>query len=318
MLKNFWEKLKKPIFVLAPMANVTDAAFRRIIAKYGKPDVFYTEFVSCDGLLSEGKDKLLVDLQYSQKEHPIVAQIFGKNPKTFFETAQLVHKLGFDGIDINMGCPEKNLVKSGSCAGLIRTPKLAQDIIRAAQEGANGLPVSVKTRIGFNKNEVETWIPTLLQTNLAALTVHGRTRQEMSKVPTHWEAIARAVELRNEAGVATLILGNGDVESLEDAQKKVVRYHVDGVMLGRAIFGNPWLFHRTKKTITTEERLRVMVEHTKLYATLLGKHKPFDLMKKHYKAYVNGWDGAKELRLKLMDCTNASEVEKIVKKYLEK
>ena len=317
MSKNFWLKLKKPIFVLAPMANVTDAVFRRLIAKYGRPDAMFTEFVSCDGLQSVGHAKLLIDLQYTEAERPIVAQIFGSKPANFYKTAQLARELGFDGIDINMGCPEKNLVKSGSCAGLIRTPQLAQEIIRATQAGAQGLPVSVKTRIGFNKNEIETWIPALLAVEPAVLTVHGRTRKEMSPVPANWDVIARAVEIRNETKSKTLIFGNGDVRDLEDAAAKAKQYGVDGVMLGRAIFGNPWLFNREKKTPTIEERLHVLVKHTLLYEKILGGKKSFDLMKKHYKAYVSGWDGAKELRIELMTAKTAGEVEKIVVLYLK-
>lgn len=315
MPKGFWEKLKKPFFVLAPMADVTDFAFREIIAKYGKPDVLWTEFVSADGLAHpDAREKLLVDFKYSETHRPIVAQIFGARPENIRAAAALIAELGFDGVDINMGCPDRSVEKQGAGAALIKNPKLAQEIIRAAREGAPNLPVSVKTRIGYNKDETETWIPALLQTGIAALAVHARTRKEMSDVPAQWERVARAKELA--AGTGTLVIGNGDVKDFADAEEKARATGADGIMLGRAIFGNPWLFNRAKKSISKEERLRVMVEHTKLFERELGGHKNFAVMKKHYKAYVLGWDGAKELRMKLMEAGNAAEVQKITSEYL--
>lgn len=313
MSRNFWNELKKPIFVLAPMADVTDAAFRRIIAKYGKPDVMFTEFVSCDGLMSPGRERLLRDLEYTEGERPMVAQIFGSKPENFYKTAELVKSLGFDGIDINMGCPEKNIQKQGSCAALIKVPALAKEIILATKEGAGDLPVSVKTRIGYNKNEIETWLPALLETNPAAITLHGRTKKEMSDVPARWDVIARAVEIRNEIKSETLILGNGDVKNLTEAKMKVKETGVDGVMIGRGIFGNPWLFSGRETEPTLEEKFCVMLEHTFLFEELFSGIKNFAIMKKHYKAYVEGFPGAKELRVKLMSAENAKEVEKIVK-----
>lgn len=313
---GFWRHLKKPFFVLAPMANVTDTVFRQIIVKHGRPDVLWTEFVSCDGLCSDGREAVIRDLQFMPQERPIVAQIFGSTPKNFYETAKLVAELGFDGVDINMGCPEKNIVKSGACSALINEPSLAQDIIRATQEGAGTLPVSVKTRLGFSKDMLEDWLPVLLETKPAVITLHGRTRKEMSKNPAHWNRIKDAVEIAR--GTGTMIIGNGDVMDLQDAQKKVDETGVDGVMLGRAIFGNPWLFHRDGKIPTLEEKLLAMVEHTKLFQDTWGSTKSFELMKKHYKAYVNGFDGAKFLRAKLMECHSAEEIEKRVTDFLRK
>ncbi|MCC2630458.1 MAG: tRNA-dihydrouridine synthase, partial [Candidatus Paceibacter sp.] len=242
---GFWKDIKKPFFVLAPMADVTDAAFRRVIAKYGKPDVTWTEFVSADGLIRAteiGKQKLMRDLVYSEGERPIVAQLFGSHPEYMKQAAALVQELGFDGIDINMGCPDSGIEKQGAGAAMIRNPAKAREIIRAAKEGAPKLPVSVKTRVGYNKNELETWLPELLAEEPALITIHARTRKEMSKVPARWEHVKRAVEIRNELGKKTLIAGNGDVLDLADARKKVEETGADGVMLGRAIFGNPWLF----------------------------------------------------------------------------
>lgn len=317
MSRHFWKQLQKPAFVLAPMADVTDAAFRRIIAKYGKPHVIWTEFVSCDGLMSPGRERLLRDLEYTENERPIVAQIFGAKPENFQKTAELVKSLGFDGIDINMGCPEKNIQKQGSCAALIKVPELAKEIIAAAKEGAGGLPVSVKTRIGYHKNEIETWLPALLEAKPAAITLHARTKKEMSDVPARWDVIARAVEIRNREGSETLILGNGDVKTLADAENKVKETGVDGVMIGRGIFGNPWLFSGREDEPPLEEKFRVMLEHTFLFEEFFLGIKNFSIMKKHYKAYVEGFPGAKELRVRLMETQNAREVESIVREFLQ-
>ncbi len=338
---NFWEKLNKPFFVLAPMADVTDCAFRQIIAKYGKPDVFWTEFVSADGLAHPvAREKLLIDFIYGENEHPIVAQIFGSKPENIKEAARLCAELGFDGIDINMGCPDKTIEKQGSGAASIKNPKLAIEIIRAAREGArqgmggqaHGLPISVKTRIGYNKNEIETWIPALLNENLAALTVHLRTRKEMSNVPAHWDLMPEIIKLRDKISPKTLIIGNGDVLDIDDARRKCEEFGCDGVMLGRAIFGNPFLFadkefsrsseggqpDTQKSFISFENKLKVLTEHTKLFEKMLGGHKNFAIMKKHYKAYVNGFDGAKELRVELMESENADQLEKVVNDFLKK
>ncbi len=320
----FWDKLPKPFFALAPMADVTDAAFRRIIAKYGKPDVMWTEFVSVEGLCSPGREVLLRDFMFTDEERPIVAQIFGSTPEKFFKVAGMIRELGFDGIDINMGCPDRNVEKQGGGASMMKNPSLAQEVIAATIEGGKGLPVSVKTRVGYNKVELDTWLPKLLEMKLAAITIHARTRKEMSLVPANWEHVARAVEMAKGSG--TLIIGNGDVKDLDAAREKAAATGADGIMLGRAIFGNPRLFAPDEKlsrlSLDNKEqiagKLRVMIEHTKLFVELLGDVKNFAIMKKHYKAYVNGFDGAKELRVELMAADSVGEVEKLVKRFLER
>src|SRR3989344_2698686 len=298
---GFWQKLNKPIFVLAPMADVTDAAFRRIIAKYGKPDVMWTEFVSADGLAlapEAGRKKLLKHLEYSESERPIVAQFFTSTPENMKKAAALALKLGFDGVDINMGCPDRSVEKQGAGASLMKNVALARELVRAAKEGAGTLPVSVKTRTGYSKPDLENWLPEILKEDPAVVTVHARTRKEMSKVPARWEFVKLAVELRDKSDKETLILGNGDVKDLVEAKERVEETGADGVMLGRAIFGNPWLF--SDKVPTTEEKLRVLVEHTKLFEELFTGFKNFAVMKKHFKAYVSGFDQAGDLRAKLM------------------
>ena len=353
-MRGFWDQLNKPIMVLAPMADVTDAAFRFIIAKYGKPPVMYTEFVSTDGLCSVGRDRLMIDFKYSENEHPIVAQIFGATPENFYKSAQLAKELGFDGVDINMGCPVKKVLNQQSCSALIKTPTLAQEIIDATKEGAGDLPVSVKTRIGFYKEEIDTWLPKILEKNPAALIVHLRTVKEMSKAPAHWELMPQIVEMVKSIPEEQrpYLLGNGDIMNLEEAEQKVKETGCDGVMLGRAIFGNPWLFANWRKTnrnaefnsasqveipnqvrdcddqacpdgsqdsglhVSIEEKMRVMIEHTYLFEKMFFGIKSFDVMKKHYKAYVNGFNGAKELRMELFESAKtAADVERIILKY---
>ncbi len=341
-MSNFWEKIKenkKPFFALAPMLDVTDSAFREIVTKYGKPDVLFTEFVSCDGLCSVGKEKLMHLLHYTENQRPVVAQIFGSKPENFEKTARIVADLGFDGIDINMGCPQKNIIKQGAGAKLIDTPELAKEIIQATKRGAGDLPVSVKTRIGFKKNELEEWLPVLLKEKPVAITVHGRTQKEMSKVPADWNIIKRAVEIAKGTGV--LIIGNGDVKNVEEGIKRSKESGVDGIMIGRGIFGNPWLFNDLgSECPNIEKKLKVLVEHIKLFEELYSKNykkdpkhsvgqkgwvfkssrsdgriKPFNLMKKHIGAYVRGFDGAKELRVKLMKAENEKEAIEIIKRY---
>ena len=324
MQKGFWEKLPKPFFALAPMADVTDTAFRELIAKYsahgtpdGGPDVFWTEFVSVDGLLSPGREVLLRDFEYTPNEHPIVAQIFGSKPEHFEKVARMVVELGFDGIDINMGCPDRSVEKQGAGASLIKNPKLAAELVAAAKSGAGELPVSVKTRIGYREEALEPWLSALLNTKPAAITIHARTRKEMSDVPARWEEVERAVKLAESTD--TLIIGNGDVRDLEDAKAKAGETGADGIMLGRAIFGNPWLFNKKvrRDDVPLPERLHVMVEHTRLFERKLGNVKNFAIMKKHYKAYATGFDGAKELRMKLMETNNALEVEREVETFIK-
>ena len=319
-MKNIWEKLPKPFFCLAPMADVTDAAFRRIITKYGKPDVIWTEFVSADGLASPGREVLKNNLIYSKAEHPIIVQLFSSHPDKMREAACLVALLGFDGIDINMGCPDRSIEKQGAGAAMMKDMKKAGEIIQAVKDGIKdskkkNISVSVKTRIGYNKNQIEEWIPFILGQDIDALTIHARTRKEMSLVPARFEYVKRVVEIRNKMKVKTKIIGNGDVKDIKHGKELSKETGCDGIMVGRAIFGNPWLF--SGKIPTLKKKLKVLVEHTKLFEKLIGKHKNFSVMKKHYKAYVNGFDGAKELRVKLMETKSAKEVESIINKFLK-
>ena len=323
MSPSFWQKLsagggpasgeKKPIFAIAPMANVTDAAFRKMFVECGRPDVFWTEFVSVEGLLSRGKEALLPDLWFDKSEHPIVAQIFGSNPEQLERIGPLIRELGFDGVDINMGCPDKNVEKQGAGAALIKTPELAKQIIRALKKGAGPIPVSVKTRIGYSKNEISTWIPALLEEGLAALTVHLRTRKEMSDVPAHWELGEEIVRLRDRYAPQTLILGNGDLNSLDVARARVKESGMDGAMIGQGVFGNPWFF--SGRIPDTKEKLTLMVRHAELFEKMFQGKKSFAVMKKHFKAYSKGFAGFRELYLRLMKVKNSAETRKITEEF---
>lgn len=335
-VRGFWqnlidEKLSRgeTLSVLAPMADVTDVAFRTMIAHYGKPDVMWTEFVSADGLCSQGREVLKRDLEFGDMERPIVAQLFTSTPENMRKAAALCRELGFDGIDINMGCPDKSIEKQGAGAAHMKDWKRAQEVIRAAQVGAGDIPVSVKTRLGYNKMEWEEWLPKILECNIPALTVHLRTRKEMSLVDAHWDIMPEVVKLvRDMTGPleegGTIILGNGDIKSVTEGKERAKESGADGVMVGRGIFGTPWFFQdadhaygiQTAPIKSLEERLKICIEHTKLFEEKLGDIKNFAIMKKHYKAYVHGFDGAKELRMQLMECANAKEVEEAITAWL--
>jgi len=298
------------------MSDVTDSAFRQVYAKHGKPDVLVTEFVSCAGLCSPGKGRVLKDLFFTPAERPIVAQLWGSRPEQFYASAKIIRSLGFDGLDINMGCPDKSVERQGGGAALMKNPRLASRIIAEAKRGAGPLPVSIKTRIGYNHDELDAWLPVLLKMKPAAITVHARTRKQMSRVPADWSLVARAVILRKKLGSQTLIIGNGDVSSLAEGRQRAQETGCDGIMVGRGVFGNPWFFDANKKREpTVKQRLSVLVEHAKLFERVHQDRKSYNLMKKHIKAYVAGFSEAKKLRLALMQTTTSKELVVAVKQY---
>ena len=320
-MSNFWKKLPRPFFALAPMYDVTDSAFRQVIAKYGRPDVFFTEFVSADGLASEaGRGKLKRELYFTPNERPIVAQIFGAKPETIKLAAKIIADSGFDGLDINLGCPDRAVIKQGAGAALIKQPQLALKIIQAAKAGAPNLPVSVKTRIGYAKaDELARWTEVLLSARPAAITFHLRTMKELSLAPAHWALAKIPVSLAR--GTDTLIIGNGDVKNVADGLTKVAEYGVDGIMIGRGAFGNPWFF-TGRQDVSLKEKLQALVLQAELFENLYGPTaankklfaghtKNFVVMKKHFKAYLKGFQGAGELRHKLMLVSSADQFKKI-------
>ena len=321
-MESFWKSLKRPFFVLAPMADVTDPAFRRLISEYQSAQVMWTEFVSADGLyytrekkgMPDDENPLMRDLQFTDAERPIVAQFFSSKPEMIRYASKLAAELGFDGVDVNMGCPDSSIEKQGAGAAMMKTPALVADIVAAMREGVAdaGRPemgVSVKTRIGYNKEEIDSWIPVVLSARPDALTVHLRTRKEMSKVPAHWEHMERIRVLRDTLAPEVRLLGNGDVADIADARAKIEATGIDGVMLGRGIFGAPWLF-KEGYVPTEKEKLEALVRLARYFEDL-HPGKSFYILKKHVKAFVSGFDGAAELRARLMECESAAQMEAI-------
>lgn len=301
------------------MEDVTDAAFRALIAKTGSPHVMYTEFTSADGLAfadGRGQEKLRKKLEFGENEHPIIAQLFTSSPERMERAAALVEELGFDGLDINMGCPDRAVEKSGCGSAMIKNPESAKAVIRAAKRGAPNIPISVKTRIGYASNELSTWAPALLEEGIATLVIHARTRNELSDVPARWEHVAEAVQIRDALKVPTLIIGNGDVQDIPDARRRVAESGADGAMLGRAIFGNPWLYTEREASPSPEERIRMLIEHLALFEEKMLGVSNYATMKKHFKAYISGWDGAKEIRAALMDTEEIGQAQAILSALL--
>ncbi len=363
---SFWSTLPRPIFGLAPMDGVTDAAFRRVVASQGRPDVTFTEFTNVSEIC-RGPDHLLSSLIYSESERPIVAQLYGKDPEQFYRAAHVVCELGFDGLDINMGCPSKNVAASGSGAALIKTPDLAHAIVRAAKQGladwAGGqaietqgfkssrvefiqtlnrsrsgtpivprrlLPLSIKTRLGFDCVVIERWVDHLLETAPAAITVHGRTLQQMYRGAADWSAIAEAARLGR--GTEALILGNGDLNCLVEAVRRIVETEVQGVLVGRGTLGAPWFFRQKEQArrafkeqmdvsalsrtaweppISLRQRMNVMVDHARQYQALAGLER-FRSIRKHLGWYCTGFPYAAAMRSRMFQVTSAQEVEQVV------
>ncbi len=362
---NFWHALAKPIIGLSPMDGVTDASFRWIAAKHGGPDITVTEFTNVDAAI-HAPHTLIRDFTYSEIERPIIAQIYGHTPELFYKAAHVVCELGFDGLDINMGCPAKNVAASGSGAALIRTPELAREIIRETRRGIDdwaagqtleqlglrqklretvkasnqlrsgwvppparrSIPLSVKTRIGYDQIVIEDWIANLLEEKPVAISIHGRTLKQGYKGDADWDAIARAVALAKPTG--TLVLGNGDLRDMGDVYRRVRQSGVDGVLLGRAAEGNPWIFRAKNELkqalqsdgipppapepVSMAERFRVVVEHARHFETYV-QERNFVGMRKHLIWYCREFRGAAELRTKMVRVNNAAEVVQCLRDY---
>lgn len=363
-MKSFWDELEKPILALSPMDGVTDAAFRFISAKYGPPDIHFTEFTNVEGL-ARNAQVMLDDFIFSEIERPVVAQIYGSEPESFYKIAIVVCELGFDGVDINMGCPAKNVAARGCGAALIRNPPLAKEIIRAVKRGVKDwsegksvedldlkprmalkvrrmnaercgeeemrerrvLPVSVKTRIGYDSIVIEEWVRHLLEEEPVAISIHGRTLKQMYEGSADWWAIARAAEIIHQT--PTLVLGNGDLKTLEEAVDKIRMSGVDGALLGRGVMGNPWIFrdkHRVKAlfrgnaegaaapAVPVAERFEILLEHSRYFEKIKGGER-FAAMRKHFGWYVKGIPRASELRGKMFQATSTREIEDILKAH---
>ncbi|RJR15071.1 tRNA-dihydrouridine synthase [Candidatus Microgenomates bacterium] len=333
-MKSFWQDLPKPIFALAPMEDVTDTVFRQIVADCARPDVFFTEFTSVDGMFSRGQERVMHRLQFTEIERPLIAQIWGLVPENFFKSAQRINKLGFDGIDINMGCPERSVVKKGACSALIKNHALATEIIQATQKGAGNLPVSIKTRIGFNQIVTDDWIGFLLQHQLDALIIHLRTSKEMSTPPPHWEEMEKIMELRDKISPRTIILANGDIMDRADGLEKINRYKLDGVMIGRGIFKNLWAFENSTPPQSSPSKgeevvapspsnrslsqmLVLLRKHMYLYQKTWAGKKSFLVLRRFFKIYVSGFAGASKLREELMKTKSVEDVNEVLDRHPE-
>ena len=309
------------------MDDVTDTVFRQIVASCAAPDLYFTEFVNADGLQSPGRPKLLKKLRFTSTEQPLIAQIWGKEPDNFLKTAQqladgtLARELGlpdginFAGVDLNMGCPQKNEVKNGTCAALMNDRHLAGQIIKATQEGLAGrLPLSIKTRLGFAQIDY-TWIEFLLDKKLSMLSIHGRTKTQKSRVPADWDAIGKIRELRDRLSPETLIVGNGDVIDRQDALRLAEKYKLDGIMIGRGVFHDPFVFAEQTPwpQLTARQRISLYKKHVELFAKTWGnRERPVQTLNKFCKIYINGFDGAKELREQLMGANTTDELASIL------
>lgn len=310
--------LPKPFFILAPMDDVTDVVFRRIVQECAPADLYFTEFVNVDGLQSPGRKALLKKLRHDHEEgYKVYAQLWGKTPENYYKCAKEVVDMGFDGIDINMGCPEKNIVNNGCCSAFIKPENrnLACEVIQAVKDAAGDkVPVSVKTRLGFSEVDFS-WHELLLRQNLSMLTIHGRTRKEMSKVPARFEDIQKVRELRDEISPSTLIVGNGDVMNKAHGRELAQKHGLDGIMIGRGVFADPFCFAEESpwEGYSKDARLALLRKHVELFAaTWQNGERNFETLKKFAKVYVSGFDGAKELREQVMMTHSADELLKLI------
>lgn len=304
---NVYKTLKKPIISLAPMEDVTDTVFRQVIASIQTPDLFYTEFVNVDGINSQGRDSVMQRLRYDESEKPLIAQLWGSNPNNYFYVSHMIKGMGFDGIDINMGCSVKKVISKCNGSGMINEDRgYVKEIIEAVKQGAQGLPVSVKTRLGWDDYDLE-WIKFLLEQDLDALTLHCRTAIGFKSKELAWSKILPCIKLRDELGKDTLIFGNGGIQSLSDAYKHTEKYGVDGIMIGRAAMDNPWLF-ADRRDVAVSESYEMFKKHILLFERVWGDTKNFSMLKKFVKSYVSSFAGSQEIRARLMSTNTLKEL----------
>lgn len=312
-MNTFWDDLPRPFFVLAPMEAVTDVVFRRVVAQAAPPDVYFSEFTNATGWAAAGDKAIGGRLIKHAGESPIVAQLWGTRPDAMAALARRCAELGYSGIDINMGCPDQSAVKSGGGAGMIRTPEVAAEIIIAAKE--SGLPISVKTRLGYSRlDEWRPWLEHLLSRNVAALTIHLRTKKEMSKVPAHHELIPEIKKLRDQIAPAAKLIINGDIRDRAHGEELAAAYGVDGIMIGRGIFTNPFAFEKTPRPRSRRELVDLLLLQLNLHDEYSREVAPrkFEPLKRFFKIYIRDFDGAGELRDKLMHTKSTSEVRRIL------
>ncbi|WP_407815867.1 tRNA dihydrouridine synthase [Staphylococcus aureus] len=316
MKENFWSELPRPFFILAPMEDVTDIVFRHVVSEAARPDVFFTEFTNTESFCHpEGIHSVRGRLTFSEDEHPMVAHIWGDKPEQFRETSIQLAKMGFKGIDLNMGCPVANVAKKGKGSGLILRPDVAAEIIQATKAG--GLPVSVKTRLGYYEiDEWKDWLKHVFEQDIANLSIHLRTRKEMSKVDAHWELIEAIKNLRDEIAPNTLLTINGDIPDRKTGLELAEKYSIDGIMIGRGIFHNPFTFEKEPREHTSKELLDLL----RLHLSLFNKYEKdeiqqFKSLRRFFKIYVRGIRGASELRHQLMNTQSIAEVRALLDEF---
>jgi|SRR5690625_1589104 len=314
MTDNFWHDLPKPFFVLAPMEDVTDVVFRHVVSAAARPDVFFTEFTNTESYCHpKGNQSVRGRLTFTEDEQPIVAHIWGDKPEYFRKMSIDMAKLGFSGIDINMGCPAHNVAPNGKGCGLIRRPEVAADLIQAAKAG--GLPVSVKTRLGYvDVDEWRDWLTHVLKQDIVNLSIHLRTKVEMSKVPAHWELIPEIKQLRDEIAPHTLLTINGDIPDRQAGLELVQQYGVDGIMIGRGVFQNPFAFEKQPKDHSSKELLDLLRLHLDLYDKYSNElePRPFKPLRRFFKIYVRDFKGASQLRTQLLETESTDEVRELL------
>ncbi|HCT8672899.1 TPA: tRNA-dihydrouridine synthase [Staphylococcus aureus] len=316
MKENFWSELPRPFFILAPMEDVTDIVFRHVVSEAARPDVFFTEFTNTESFCHpEGIHSVRGRLTFSEDEQPMVAHIWGDKPEQFRETSIQLAKMGFKGIDLNMGCPVANVAKKGKGSGLILRPDVAAEIIQATKAG--GLPVSVKTRLGYYEiDEWKDWLKHVFEQDIANLSIHLRTRKEMSKVDAHWELIEVIKNLRDEIAPNTLLTINGDIPDRKTGLELAKKYGIDGVMIGRGIFHNPFAFEKEPREHTSKELLDLL----RLHLSLFNKYekdeiRQFKSLRRFFKIYVRGIRGASELRHQLMNTQSIAEARALLDEF---
>lgn len=316
MKENFWSELPRPFFILAPMEDVTDIVFRHVVSEAARPDVFFTEFTNTESFCHpEGIHSVRGRLTFSEDEQPMVAHIWGDKPEQFRETSIQLAKMGFKGIDLNMGCPVANVAKKGKGSGLILRPDVAAEIIQATKAG--GLPVSVKTRLGYYEiDEWKYWLKHVFEQDIANLSIHLRTRKEMSKVDAHWELIEAIKNLRDEIAPNTLLTINGDIPDRKTGLELAEKYGIDGVMIGRGIFHNPFAFEKEPREHTCKELLDLL----RLHLSLFNKYekdeiRQFKSLRRFFKIYVRGIRGASELRHQLMNTQSIAEARALLDEF---
>lgn len=304
----------KLLKILAPMEDVTDTVFRQILCDIGKPDIFFTEFMNVNGYCSDGKDVVAKRISFKEIERPIIVQLWGNSPENFAKaTKEIVKKIKPDGIDINMGCSVRDVLKTGGGSALIKERELSSEIIDAVKENAKDIPVSAKTRIGYDNIDYS-WIEFLLSKKLAMLTVHGRLAKEGYSTPSRWDIFKKIKELRDKISPDTLLIGNGDIKSAKEGEEFAKQYGLDGYMVGRGILTNPWIFSG-REDISKVKRLETLIKHLVIFEKTYGESENFNTQKKYIKAYISGFGGAGKLREKLMSADSVEEIKIVIEKY---